>query len=388
MSPRRGIPTSRAYWELKADQLLNRVFDPAPTIEVELCDTPVAGSAFSTATLEAPQATAFAAAALGATGVPASSSPMAAEQAVGTAMQAMATGIQTPVSSEPATAPMAVAAPMAAAASVAAAPPMAAAPPLAPEPPQPHHQPVAEPPAAHGRRVVVPSAVVSTRIPWHRQLGDWVSERPGMALAGFAGTCLLMGASSLLLLGHWNATQQALRQERNLLLVERLRALGPAATAPAGATAGAEGKPGAAAEEGVSASLPPPPPEEPWMEELATLPQGGAPAAAPLRVPVSSSIASPAPASSGGGGGSAQVATASAGSSDGGGGGDAPQLVGVVQVPGRGGSAIFQMGGTSTTAGVGESIGGTGWRLRSATGDSAVIERGGQQRRISISSGF
>ena len=387
MSPRRGIPTSRAYWELKADQLLNRVFDPAPTIEVELCDTPVAGSAFSAATLEAPQPTAFAASVPGATGVSASSSPMAAEQA-------MATGIQTPGSAEPAAAPMAVAAPMAAAASVAAtpvaaAPSMAAAPPLAPEPPLPRHQPVAEPPAARGRRVAVPNAVVSTRIPWHRQLGDWVSERPGMALAGFAGTCLLMGASSLLLLGHWNATQQALRQERNLLLVERLRALGPAATAPAGAPAGAEGKAGAAAEEGVSASLPPPPPDEPWMEELATLPQGGAPAAAPLRVPVSSSIASPAPASSGGGGGgSAQVATASAGSSDGGGGGDAPQLVGVVQVPGRGGSAIFQMGGTSTTAGVGESIGGSGWRLRSATGDSAVIERGGQQRRISISSGF
>jgi hypothetical protein len=46
------------------------------------------------------------------------------------------------------------------------------------------------------------------------------------------------------------------------------------------------------------------------------------------------------------------------------------------------------VGGSSTSAAVGESIGGSGWRLRSASGDSAVIERGGQVRRISISSGF
>jgi hypothetical protein len=37
---------------------------------------------------------------------------------------------------------------------------------------------------------------------------------------------------------------------------------------------------------------------------------------------------------------------------------------------------------------VGESIGSSGWRLRSASGDTAVIEKGGEQRRISISSGF
>ncbi|CAK6687706.1 hypothetical protein [Synechococcus sp. CBW1107] len=373
MSPRRGIPTSRAYWELKADQLLNRVFDPAPTIEVELCDTPVAGSLFSAARVSA------------------AATPMPAEQPVAPAMQAVEAGLQTATSPGSVPAPMAVAEPMAAATAPAAAvAPMAGAPPEPPDAPLPHHQLVADPLAASGRRGMVPNAVQITRIPWHRRLGEWVSERPGLALAGFGGTCLAMGASSLLLLSHWNATQQALRQERNLLLVERLRALGPAATTtPAGNTDPAEGKRGAPPEEGVSASLPPPPPDEPWMEELATLPQGGAPTAAPLRVPVSSSIATPAPASSGGGGGSAQASSASAdGSEGGGGGGDAPQLVGVVQIPGRGGSAIFQMGGTSTTAGVGESIGGSGWRLRSATGDSAVIERGGQQRRISISSGF
>jgi hypothetical protein len=119
------------------------------------------------------------------------------------------------------------------------------------------------------------------------------------------------------------------------------------------------------------------------MQELATLPSRGTPAAEPLRVPVSDRITSPPPAASGGSSARSGGATPSGGS-----GGTTPQLVGVVQVPGRSGSAIFQVGGSSTSAGVGESIGGSGWRLVSASGDSAVIERGGEQRRLSISSGF
>jgi hypothetical protein len=62
--------------------------------------------------------------------------------------------------------------------------------------------------------------------------------------------------------------------------------------------------------------------------------------------------------------------------------------VGVVQIPGGGGSAIFQLGISSTSAAVGEAIGNSGWRLQSASGESAVIERAGEQRRLSISSGF
>jgi hypothetical protein len=64
-----------------------------------------------------------------------------------------------------------------------------------------------------------------------------------------------------------------------------------------------------------------------------------------------------------------------------------PLLVGVVQVPGQSPSAIFQVGGSSTSAAIGESIGSSGWRLAGASGDAAVIERNGQQRRISLSSG-
>ena len=67
-------------------------------------------------------------------------------------------------------------------------------------------------------------------------------------------------------------------------------------------------------------------------------------------------------------------------------GGNVPLLVGVVQVPGQSGAAIFQLGGSTTSAAVGESIGSSGWRLRSASGDTAVIEKGGEQHRISISS--
>jgi hypothetical protein len=85
-------------------------------------------------------------------------------------------------------------------------------------------------------------------------------------------------------------------------------------------------------------------------------------------------------------------ATASAASSSGAaaasGGGSLPELLGVVQIPGKPGSAIFQVGGSSTNALVGEGIGSSGWRLQSASGDSAVIERAGVTRRISISSGF
>ncbi len=269
MSPLRGIPTSRAYWELKADQVLNRVFEAESAIEVEVLERP-------------------------------------------------------------------------------------------PEPP-------AQPAAAPRAR--------KTRAHWPA----WMGEQPSLMLAAMGVTSLIAAGGSLLLIGLWSQSQQALRQERNLLLLERLRNLGPAAAEPP-PRASAETS-NTTANAATTDGLPPPPPAEPWMQELATLPSSGAPTAEPLRVPVSERITSAAPLASGG---SASSRPSSGGSS----GGAAPQLVGVVQVPGRSGSAIFQVGGSSTSAGVGESIGGSGWRLVSASGDSAVIERGGEQRRLSISSGF
>jgi hypothetical protein len=92
-----------------------------------------------------------------------------------------------------------------------------------------------------------------------------------------------------------------------------------------------------------------------------------------LQVPLNGTLQAPAPAAT------LPVAPAT---------GATPELLGVVQIPGKPGSAIFQVGGSSTNALVGEGIGSSGWRLVSTSGDSAVIERGGTSRRVSISSGF
>ena len=194
---------------------------------------------------------------------------------------------------------------------------------------------------------------------------------------------MVVAGMALAVLGLWNQSQQAIRQERNMLLIERLRTMGPGTT-PAQANEPAQAASAVGA--GGDGELPPPPPGEPWMEELATLPASSAPATDVLKVPINSRLTSPAPAATGSA--STPGSSASSGGGNNGGGGNAPQLVGVVQVPGQSGSAIFQLGGSSTSAAVGESIGSSGWRLRSASGDTAVIEKGGEQRRISISSGF
>ena len=203
---------------------------------------------------------------------------------------------------------------------------------------------------------------------WTRWWTNNKTHQPKLLLAAAAGSILLItGGTSLALWRGWTQANLDLRQERTLRLLEGIRGLGspaaPAATAPTTSKAEA-GLP------------PPPPPGEPWIEELGQLPagesSGGAP---PLRVPVSGTLNAPPP-----------PATASAASSSGG--GSLPELLGVVQIPGKPGSAIFQVGGSSTNALVGEGIGSSGWRLQSASGDSAVIERAGVTRRISISSGF
>ena len=61
-----------------------------------------------------------------------------------------------------------------------------------------------------------------------------------------------------------------------------------------------------------------------------------------------------------------------------------PQLTGVVQGPGGNSSAIFQLGTTSLSAGIGENIGNSGWRLDSIRGGGAVISQHGQQRTLSV----
>ena len=305
VSPVRGIPTSRAYWELKAEQVLNRVFEPEKPIEVEVCDTPAAFSNAGSIPVE-----------------------------------------------------------------------------LHDLPPAPVKQPTSKPKQASAKRHPPRAGSALQR------LVDQVGRQPSLLLAGASVTVMVVAGMALAVLGLWNQSQQAIRQERNMLLIERLRTMGPGTT-PAQANEPAQAASAVGA--GGDGELPPPPPGEPWMEELATLPASSAPAADVLKVPINSRLTSPAPAATGSAstpGGSASSGAGNSGGGNNGDGGNAPQLVGVVQVPGQSGSAIFQLGGSSTSAAVGESIGSSGWRLRSASGDTAIIEKGGEQRRISISSGF
>ncbi|MEN9859922.1 MAG: hypothetical protein RLZZ515_404 [Cyanobacteriota bacterium] len=184
-----------------------------------------------------------------------------------------------------------------------------------------------------------------------------------LAAAALAGFGLLGGVG----LWHgWSEARNDLRQERNLRLLEGIRSLeaapeGSQATAPNPSTDG----------------LPPPPPNEPWIEELGQLEGGASTGVAPLQVPLNGTLQTPAPPAT-----PSSAPAVSAGASA------TPELLGVVQIPGKPGSAIFQLGGSSTNAVVGEMIGGSGWKLVSTSGDSAVIERGGASRRVSISSGF
>ncbi|MEX1324229.1 MAG: hypothetical protein AB1Z21_08600 [Synechococcaceae cyanobacterium] len=274
----RAVPTSRAYWELRAEQVLNRVFSPEAPIEVEVCDTP-AGAAAGGATTRS-----------------------AASRARSRVASAWSGGLQ--------------------------------------------HQ-------------------------------------PALLMAAVGLTVTTLAGSALVGVSLWGQSQQALRQERNMLLVERLRTMGPASMPTATAAASGELALQPVGDDTLASSGNelPPPPLEPWMQELTSLPASSAPAADVLRVPMSSKVSRPAPAVATGSGPSpASVAPAVDDAS-------LPQLVGVVQVAGQSGSAIFQVGGSSTSAAIGESIGNSGWRLAGASGDSAVIQRNGQQRRISISSG-
>ena len=284
MSPVRAIPTSRAYWELRAEQMLNRVFTPEAPIDVEVRDT-------------------------------SSATPRPDRTAARTAA-------------------------------------------------------AARPRQARASAMNIPDT--------------WV-------LVGTSVLVTLTTGFTLLGLTLWNQSQQAMRQERSMLLVERLRAMGPAAAPPAPelgsigqAIPSGQPLPEASGEDGL-----PPPPLEPWMEELATLPASSAPPNRVLQVPMSSRVGSPAPpatatarASSPAPPQQAKPAAPAPAPAN------LPQLVGVVQVPGRPAAAIFQLDGSSTSAASGESIGNSGWRLHSASGDSAVIERDGVQQRISINSGF
>jgi hypothetical protein len=339
----RGIPTSRAYWDLQAEKLMNRIFDPVDTIDL----------------------------------------PSDADQSERSALPAAMSDQES--SPAPAAAP-------------------AARPPRWQRARRPQASPSNDPPGpaslnpASVKLAPVNLAPVGTAAATPAQKRGLqatlasikVHHQPLILVGAFAAAGLVSATSGVLALSQWNRFQESIQQERSLLLVERLRNFGPAAQAPAtppapalapptgliaqasppqtGLQAQAYGQGSAVAEN----ELPPPPPQEAWIEQLGELPrpQRSAPI---LRVPVSPKLAA------------AAVTAAPARRSPPP--GPLPLLVGVVGAPGKVGSAIFQMGGSTSTVSVGEIIGSSGWRLRSTDGDSVQIEHDGDVRRIAIGSG-
>jgi hypothetical protein len=332
VSAPRGIPTSRAYWDLQAEKLMNRIFDPVDTI-----DLPTDVDRSDLDALAAP------------------TSEEASKPSPASAPATRLPRWQRARRPQPS--------------------PQSAAPgPVAASDPAPED--------AQAASLQPPRGIQATlaTITAHQQ--------PLMLIGAFAAAGLVSATSGVLALSQWNRFQESLQQERSLLLVERLRNFGPAAQAPSTPPAPALAPPtgmtaqGSAPQallqpqaqafnQGTGTSdndLPPPPPQEAWIEQLGALPtpQRSAPI---LRVPISPKLAAAAP-----------IRPSPPP-------GPLPLLVGVVGAPGKVGSAIFQMGGSTSTVSVGETIGSSGWRLRSTDGDSVQIEHDGDVRRITIGSG-
>ena len=61
-----------------------------------------------------------------------------------------------------------------------------------------------------------------------------------------------------------------------------------------------------------------------------------------------------------------------------------PQLTGVVQGPDGNSSAIFGLGQSSVSAGIGDAIGSSGWVLTAVTDSGAVISRNGLSHTLSV----
>ena len=330
MDTPRGIPTSRAYWDLQAEKLMNRIFDPVDTFDLS---TDADRSDLDALALPASEEVANPSAAA----APATRAPRwqraRRPQASAQIDPFRSTAVSSPAPLDPA---------------------------------------VSAPVPQRGLQATLATLTA------HQQ--------PLMLIGAFAAAGLVSASSGVLALSQWNRFQDSLRQERSLLLVERLRNFGPATQAPATPPAPALAPPtGLTAQAGAPQTamqaqaysqgarpadndLPPPPPQEAWIEQLGELPQRSAPI---LRVPVSPKLAAAA---------AAPVRRSPPP-------GPLPLLVGVVGAPGKVGSAIFQMGGSTSTVSVGETIGNSGWRLRSTDGDSVQIEHDGDLRRIAIGSG-
>ena len=193
-------------------------------------------------------------------------------------------------------------------------------------------------------------------------------HQPAKSATGLITLLIVIAVSGTVssgwLLSHWQSSRDQLAQERNLLMLERLRntSTQQQATTQQGIPRTAVAQP-----EG-SAALSPPPPEPAWMSELEplTLEESQLPAMAttPPATPITSTAITATPI------------------------GPMPQLTGVVQGPGGNSSTIFQFGASSFSAGLGEAIGSSGWVLDSVGEAGAVIRRNGQRHNLAVGGVF
>ena len=176
------------------------------------------------------------------------------------------------------------------------------------------------------------------------------------------------------LIGNWQISQSQLEQERNLLLVERLRQNITQAKEP---MASAEQP-----RQATLSDLPPPTRDQSSAQQPSTqqpsAQQPDAISLAPLTLPIRQSpLPSQQPDFA------PSLTTPGPGQID-----DEPQLTGVVQGPGGSSSAIFQVGQGSLSAGIGEPIGNSGWTLDAINDTGAVIRRNGERRNLSVGGVF
>ena len=215
--------------------------------------------------------------------------------------------------------------------------------------------------AVHEHEIPIPSPDrPAAEQPATSEQADRQPANSATGLISFLTVVAVCGTvSSGWLLSHWQSSRDQLAQERNLLMLERLRG---ASTPQQAAQRTAVVQPEA------SAALLPPPPEPAWMSELEplTLEETKLPAMAspPVATPSSATPISATPR------------------------GPMPQLTGVVQGPGGNSSAIFQFGSSSFSAGLGEAIGSSGWMLDSISEAGAVIRRNGQRHNLAVGGVF
>ena len=171
------------------------------------------------------------------------------------------------------------------------------------------------------------------------------------------------------LIGNWQISQSQLEQERNLLLVERLRQNITQAKEP---MASAEQP-----RQATLSDLPPPTRDQPSAQQPSAQ-QPDAISLAPLTLPIrQSSLPTQQPDFA------PSLTTPDPGRIE-----NEPRLTGVVQGPGGSSSAIFQVGQGSLSAGIGEPIGNSGWTLDAINDTGAVIRRNGERRNLSVGGVF